>query len=55
MPYHHFTPKEHYVIAHMTIAGFSQRQVGRSQTLVVASTFALSSATHCKATRLSHS
>jgi len=29
MPYHHFTPKEHYVIAHMTIAGFSQREIGR--------------------------
>ena len=29
MPYHHFTPKEQYVIAHMTIAGFSQREIGR--------------------------
>jgi transposase, IS30 family len=29
MPYHHFTAKEQYVIAHMTIAGFSQREIGR--------------------------
>jgi IS30 family transposase len=29
MPYHHFTPKEQYVIAHMTIAGFSLREIGR--------------------------
>jgi transposase, IS30 family len=29
MPYHHFTPNEQYVIAHMTIAGFSQREIGR--------------------------
>jgi hypothetical protein len=30
MPYHHFTPKEQYVIAHMTSAGFSQRDLGRT-------------------------
>jgi len=29
MPYHHFTPHEQYVIAHMTSAGFSQREIGR--------------------------
>ena len=29
MPYHHFTPKEHYVIADMAIAGFSQREITR--------------------------
>lgn len=29
MPYHHLTPNEQYVIAHMTIAGFSQREIGR--------------------------
>ena len=29
MPYHHFTPNEQYVIAHMTIAGFSLREIGR--------------------------
>jgi IS30 family transposase len=29
MPYHHFTPNEQYVIAHMTSAGFSQREIGR--------------------------
>ena len=29
MPYHHFTQEEQYVIAHMTIAGFSQREIGR--------------------------
>lgn len=29
MPYHHFTPKEQYVIAHMAIAGFSLREIGR--------------------------
>jgi len=29
MPYHHFTPQEQYVIAHMTIVGFSQREITR--------------------------
>jgi transposase, IS30 family len=29
MPYHHFTVKEHYIIAHLTIAGYSQREIGR--------------------------
>ncbi len=29
MPYHHFTPNDQYVIAHMTSAGFSQREIGR--------------------------
>ena len=29
MPDHHFTPKEQYVIAHMAIAGFSLREIGR--------------------------
>jgi len=29
MPYHHFTPKEQYVIAHLTIHGLSQREIGR--------------------------
>jgi IS30 family transposase len=29
MPYHHFTPKEQYVVAHMAIAGFSLREIGR--------------------------
>jgi IS30 family transposase len=29
MPYHHFTPNEQYVIAHLTSAGFSQREIGR--------------------------
>ena len=28
MPYYHFTPKEQYVIAHMTSAGFSQETKG---------------------------
>jgi hypothetical protein len=30
MSYQHFTPKEQYVIAHMAIAGFSQREIGRA-------------------------
>jgi IS30 family transposase len=29
MPHHHCTPNEQYVIAHMTIAGFSEREIGR--------------------------
>jgi transposase, IS30 family len=29
MPYHHITREEQYVIAHMTIADFSQREIGR--------------------------
>jgi hypothetical protein len=29
MPYHHVTPKEQYVIAHMTMAGFSLKETGR--------------------------
>lgn len=29
MPYHHFTREEQYVIAHLTIAEFSQREIGR--------------------------
>ena len=29
MPYHHFTPHEQYIIAHLTSAGFSQREIGR--------------------------
>lgn len=29
MPYHHFTPDERYVIAHLSIAGFSLREIGR--------------------------
>ena len=29
MPYHHFTVNEQYVIAHLTIAGYSQREIGR--------------------------
>jgi transposase, IS30 family len=29
MPYHHFTANEQYVIAHMTMAGFSLREIGR--------------------------
>lgn len=29
MPYHHFTTEERYVIAHMAMAGFSLREIGR--------------------------
>ena len=29
MPYHHFTPHEQYIVAHLTSAGFSQREIGR--------------------------
>jgi IS30 family transposase len=29
MPYHHFTTEERYKIAHMAIAGFSLREIGR--------------------------
>ena len=29
MPYHHFTPNEQYVIAHLASAGFSLREIGR--------------------------
>jgi IS30 family transposase len=29
MPYHHFTREEEYIIAHMSIAGFSLREIGR--------------------------
>ena len=29
MPYHHFTTEEQYVIAHMHIAEFSLREIGR--------------------------
>lgn len=29
MPYHHLTPEERYVIAHMRIAGFSLRAIGQ--------------------------
>jgi transposase, IS30 family len=29
MPYHHFTTEERYVISHMSIAGFSLREIGR--------------------------
>jgi IS30 family transposase len=29
MPYHHITREEQYIIAHMSIAGFSLRSIGR--------------------------